>query len=477
MRAKIADLRRSLTLSGVFFVYFTRKVFSYRLGLSSRMFILGICVLLYGTVLIYRLSLLAPVFYDFVTLIGAAESIINLFMAFLFAKILFLRSGGLMNFTMQLPLKNKERTMALTICEILIVFMGFTILYSPEAIVSTWKTGQPAYLLVNGLMPGFIAYILCSLIYNLSVRIFILFNLSRLSHIGGIIVTIFAFLGLLIFVGQSVQSLLPAPGQSIKQAYDHLQTDVFLIFNVFFWLFQHYGLLTSILAFLISLIILFPALIISIPSKYPDVHRFIKFPVPFINSTLWPFIAVFIRRIEWWVAVVVSILSIPLGGFVLILLNLHLLALFSAGIYMFSMSRAIRLLPGYRLSATRETLYMFAAQALCICPFLMLVQLALYIASFASGTIVPHDPINLSVILMFGVILPTFIGILFVHNEDNPVQAFAGYFVVSIIAMVTYLAISVTGQIFLLILFTEAIVAIPLTILAVQAVRKSERYA
>ncbi|WP_138443192.1 hypothetical protein [Sinomonas susongensis] len=335
---------------------------------------------------------------------------------FVFVKVLFTKSDGLIRCTAILPVSHRERSAALALYELGMVVAGVVGLFLPLALASVARIGFEALpgLAASILLTAVAAYLVLSVLHNLMVRAAEAFGLKRLVYS----LTLSSMVALTFWYNSASITLVRAMSR------DYLGGGLgFYGVNGFPFLGEKLGLLGVVLVFLAwSVLFLLLALLTS-PATIPLSRRFVKAFVPFRASPLWPTAVAIVRRSEWWIAVVVAsffaLLLWVRGSTAFVLAPV---ALLSQGIYVYAVTDSLRRMPGYARGASVEVWRMVAGQLLVTVVFAVPVALLVFCRPQAfEGLLLA------AVAISSGAILTTLIAVVIVAENDSPPVVFFGY--------------------------------------------------
>ncbi|MGN6405638.1 hypothetical protein [Sinomonas sp.] len=417
------SITRILIVAKLFFRYFTRKALSVGvlrsrlarslLGLSA---VAGVTLLSAVAASVFREMIPGKGELLLVMQVSTAGVVFWTFIAFIFVKILFVKSDQLVRYTLLLPVSHRERSAALRLYEFSMVGLSVGVLFLPIAIASLIRLGADAIpaMLTGIFMTAVSAYLLLSVLHNLVALALEAFGGSRLVHTVTLSLMAAATLW---YNGASWTLIRDITG-------DYLQGGVgFHLVNLFPFLGERVGWPLATAAFLALAAVLTVLAACTSPRTFPLPRRFVRVPVPFAGRSLWPIVAALTRRSEWWIAVGVAYVGAIMlwldGGAAFVYSALILL---SQGVYVHAAASRLRLMPGYRRSAGKEVAHMLSGQAIvvavCALPIFLL-------AAVRPGALGELRPVGLA--LVSGVILTTLIAIVFVAENDSPLVVFTGY--------------------------------------------------
>ncbi|NUP74026.1 MAG: hypothetical protein HOQ07_05165, partial [Sinomonas sp.] len=367
--------------------------------------------------------------------ISTATVVFWTFIAFIFVKVLFMKSDGLVRYTLLLPVSHRERSAALALYEFVMVGGIVAGLFLPVAIASLVRIGPDALasLLTAIVMTAASGYLVLTALFNMVARALEACGGARLIHI--VVLSLMAALALW-YNSASV-------GLIREMSSDYLRDGIeFHLVNLFPYLHERVGWAAAVAAFLGLSAVTITLATVTAPTRFPIHRLFVKVPVPLHGTPLWPTVTALIRRSEWWVSVAVAyILAVMLwldGGTEFVFAAMIPL---SQGIYVFAATNPLRLMPAYARSAGSEVVRMLLGQT--IVTAIPAVPITLFILVRPEA----WDSFRFAAItLVSGVILTTLIAIVFVAENDNPLVVFTGYAVcfvalASIAAMVGVLQV------------------------------------
>lgn len=410
-------------LSRLFFRYFVRKALSagilrsrlarVLLGLSATA---GVALLSAVATSVFREMIPGRREMMLVIQISTVTVVFWTFIAFLFVKILFLKSDDLVRYTLLLPVSHRERSAALAVYEFVMVGVSVGALFVPIAIASLVKLGLDAApgLLTGIVMTSASAYLVLSVLYNILARAVEALGGTRLVHV--VALSLMAAMTLW-YNGATIALIREMSSDFLRGG------GAFHVVNLFPFLQERTGWLVTAVAFLTLGAVLIVLAALTAPTTFPIRRRFVRASVPFLGLSVWPTVTALVRRSEFWIAVSVAYICAMMlwldGSTAFVFAALILL---SQGIYVYAVTNPLRLMPGYRRSAGSEVLHMLLGQ--------MIVATTSAVPTFLLAALRPEalDDLRLvAIALASGVILTTLIAIVFVAENDSPLVVFTGY--------------------------------------------------
>ncbi|MFJ3493793.1 hypothetical protein ACIPPJ_09335 [Streptomyces sp. NPDC086091] len=433
-------LKQSAVLARMLLVFFRRRVLRAGVLKSTpvRVFVVVASVLLLGVMCTAAYFFLRPLADEAaVWRLLFDTSTVSLLLwvqiAFLLVKVLFINAEGMLRLSYQLPVTNRERSMAFLMYEAamtaLVAAAGLVslsvsalILLGPSAI---------AHITASVVLPVALTYLVLSVLYQLLTRMWMLIRLSRMAGVLNVLV-LFAVLAF-----YSAQMTLMV--QDLSGAYLSKRTEYTWATSVSWSWNEHGPWLT--LAAAVALSVLLIALTFALaPNQHVRQSRYLKVPGSVrLRSVLGPYDWCLLRSAQ-----TVAAAAMAVAVFVYLLLARPsmnplwgLAALSFGGLYQFTATQPLRMLPGAREAAWRVYARLIRAQ---------LVLLAVFaVPALAITTAVHPDRLLSSGVALAscvgGAVVTTCISIVFPAEKDNPFSVFLGLSVVVVVLGLSVIAL------------------------------------
>jgi hypothetical protein len=349
------------------------------------------------------------------------------FIVFLFVKILFMKKGTLLEFTMQMPVTRKEKNLAVLVFEI-VTAIGIVLLLSMSMII--------ALILRDG--TAFFARIICNILFN-CVTIYFVFELAYgilgclcswfgLEKVKNIIIICILSLLLVCFYVVVIPDVL----LSILYTYKEQASTAKILFYMV--IAEKYGMGVSLLLFL-AVILILGTLIIHIPNNDTDGNnRYAKIGknITGKHTMFGAYIAAFLRKSDtinyYFIALFIFCMTIAMkvqyGYFIILILSLN-------SLYGFIETDELRyILMQRKYSVIKDYILLIASQVAYI------GLLAMPICLFHG--IYNRDITFIGILLLaiiFSVVFFTMAGIFFPAKNENPFSAMLGILFLLIIGI------------------------------------------
>ncbi|WP_146603573.1 hypothetical protein [Micromonospora endophytica] len=390
--------------------------------------------------------------------------------AFIFVKILFMKSHEFLRLTFQLPITNHERSAAMLLYEMSFASAVALVLFIPASLAVIIQHGLPALMLVLGgvVFPALTLYLFLALTYNVIFRLAEALRMVRMSQLIVSIIFVFA----VFFYNSRTPAIL------LQMSDDYLnEREAFYPTAAYISVLDNYGPIAMMVLFFGCAAVLVSLALGSAPKVPPIVRQFVKFPlVGFARYRVVAFVAAIARRWELWLASVIAYLCF----LSLVTSNspaqapYALLILLVQSIYAYVGVAPLRRLAGPRVSAWSEYLLIVSSQ------LLVLLLLALPVILGSQIAQIPLAAIGWSLLACASSVLSaTLIGIVFPPEKDNPFTVLVGlgalFAVVGILGvMVGILSLPAAATIAILVGAHGVVVAYGVA--GIQSLRRKARY-
>lgn len=432
-------LKQSAVLARMLLVFFRRRVL--RAGVLKsppvRVFVMVAAVLLLGVMCTAAYFFLRPLADETaVWRLLFDTSTVSLLLwvqiAFLLVKVLFINAEGMLQLSYQLPVTNRERSTAFLMYEAAmtaIVAAAGLISLSVSALILLGPSAT-GYITASVILPVALTYLTLSVLYQLLTRMWMLVGLSRMAGILNVLV-LFAVLAY--YSAQMTRMI-----QDISGAYLAKRTEYTWVTSVSWAWNEHGPWLTLAAAVALSAALMALAFTLA-PNQHVRQSRYLKLPGSLrLRGILGPYDWCLLRSAQ-----TVAAAAMALAVFVYLLLAKPamnpmwgLAALSFGGLYQFTATQPLRMLPGARASAWQVYTRLIRAQ-------LALLTVFAVPALAITTAIYPDRLLSSGAALascLGGAVMTTCISIVFPAEKDNPFSVFLGLSVVVIV-----LGLSVIG--------------------------------
>ncbi|MFJ6635228.1 hypothetical protein ACIQMR_28080 [Streptomyces sp. NPDC091376] len=432
-------LKQSAVLARMLLVFFRRRVL--RAGVLKsppvRVFVMVAAVLLLAVMCTAAYFFLRPLADETaVWRLLFDTSTVSLLLwvqiAFLLVKVLFINAEGMLRLSYQLPVTNRERSTAFLMYEAAmtaIVTAAGLISLSVSALILLGPSAT-GYITASVVLPVALTYLTLSVLYQLLTRMWMLVGLSRMAGILNVLV-LFAVLA---YYSAQMTRLI----QDISGAYLAERTEYTWVTSVSWAWNEHGPWLTLAAAVALSAVLMALAFTLA-PNQHVRQSRYLKLPGSLrLRGILGPYDWCLLRSAQ-----TVAAAAMALAVFVYLLLAKPamnpmwgLAALSFGGLYQFTATQPLRMLPGVRASAWQVYTRLIRAQ-------LALLTVFAVPALAITTAIYPDRLLSSGAALascLGGAVMTTCISIVFPAEKDNPFSVFLGLSVVVIV-----LGLSVIG--------------------------------
>ncbi|MHC0431242.1 hypothetical protein ACX6XY_13760 [Streptomyces sp. O3] len=344
--------------------------------------------------------------------------------AFLLVKVLFINAEGMLQFSYQLPVTNRERSAAFLIYEaamtavvaaagIISLAVSALIILGPSAV---------GYITASVILPVVLAYLLLSVLYQILTRMWGLVGLSRMAGILNVL-TLFAVLA---YYSAQMTPMI----RDISDAYLKRRTEYTWVTSMS-WVWNEHGAWLALTVVMVAAAVLMILAFVLAPNQHVRQSRYLKLPGSLrLRNVLGPYDWCLLRSAQ---TVAAAAMTVALFVYLLAKPSVNPMWSFAAlsfgGLYQFTATQPLRLLPGARVSAWRVYGRLMRAQLVLLTVFAapgLVITVAIYPNQFlASGTAL--------VSCLGGAVMTTCISIVFPAEKDNPVSVFLGLSVVGIV--------------------------------------------
>ncbi|MCZ4122372.1 hypothetical protein [Streptomyces sp. H39-S7] len=425
-------LKHSVVLARMLLVFFRRRVLRAGALKSApvRVFVTVVSVLLLGVMCTAAYLFLRPLADEAaVWRLLFDTSTVSLLLwvqiAFLLVKVLFMNAEGMLQLTYQLPVTNRERSMAFLLYE-----AAMTAIVAAAGLVSLCVSAlillgpsATGYITASIIIPTALTYLALSVVYQLLTRLWMLVRLSRMA---GILNALSLFAALAYYSAQMTPMI-----QEISGAYLSKRTQYTWVTRAS-WAWNAHGpwlTLAAAGALGAALIALSFALA---PNHHLRQSRYLKLPGSVrLRRVLGPYDWCLLRSAQ-----TVAAAAMALAVFAYLLVAKPsvnpiwgLAALSFGGLYQYTATQQLRLLPGAQEPAWRVYVRLIRAQLILLAVFTvpaLTIAVARHPDQFlSSGTALAS--------CVGGTVMTTCISVVFPAEKDNPFSVFLGLSVVGIV--------------------------------------------
>ncbi|WP_159056265.1 hypothetical protein [Streptomyces sp. DSM 15324] len=348
--------------------------------------------------------------------------------AFLLVKVLFINAEGMLELSYQLPVTNRERSAAFLMYEatmtVVVAGAGLVSL-SVSALFLLGPSAVP-YITASVVLPVALTYLALSILFQLLARLWTLMRLTRISNV----LSVLALFALLAVYSVQMTAMIP----DISQAYLHKRTRYEWVTSVS-WAWHRYGGAPTLAATVLLVAILVILTLALAPNQHVRQSRYVNVAGgQRLSGALGPYDWCLLRSSQ-----TVAGAAMAVALFVFLLLHPSVNPMWSftvlslGGLYQFTATQPLRLLPGASSSAWQIYGHLVKAQVVLLAVF----------AVPGLGIVLAVDPDLFtgsgSALLgcLGGAIMTTCISVVFPAEKDNPLSVFLGLSVVGIILAVS----------------------------------------
>ncbi|MFG2194425.1 hypothetical protein [Streptomyces sp. NPDC048639] len=425
-------LRHSAVLARMLLVFFRRRVL--RVGVLKsapvRVFVTVAAVLLLGVMCTASYFFLRPLADEAaVWRLLFDTSTVSLLLwvqiAFLLVKVLFINAEGMLQLSYQLPVTNRERSAAFLMYEAAmtaVVAAAGLVSLSVSALVILGPSAA-GYITASIVLPVVLTHLALSVLYQLLTRLWMLMRLSRMAGI----LNVLALFAVLAYYSAQMTPMI----QDISGAYLSKRTEYTWVTSVS-WAWNEQGPWLT-LAAVAALSAVLVALVFTLaPNQHVRQSRYLKLPGSVrLRGVLGPYDWCLLRSAQ-----TVAAAAMALAVFVYLLLAKPsvnplwgLAALSFGGLYQFTATQQLRVLPGAQETAWRVYLRLIRAQLVLLAVFAvpaLAITVAIHPGGFLSSAVALASCLG-------GAVMTTCISIVFPAEKDNPFSVFLGLSVVIIV--------------------------------------------
>lgn len=435
-------LGHALLLTRMLMRFFARKVLSVGL-LRSRavrvVLVVGAvclgCVCTGAAYLFLRPMASQPEVWRLVLETSTVSGVLWTMCAFLFVKVLFVNSEGLLELSFHLPLTGRERAVALLVYEagMVATVAGAGLFSISMAAVLILGPGAVVLLVQTVVIPVLLTYAVLSLLHVGVLRALERTRVRRASPLVGILVV---FVVMLAYAGQLPRLVREVSGRYLAQDRS------FHVIAAPGWFSDAYGVV-ALLALAVAVIGALVAVVVALtPRQYVRSSRYLKVWPGALSGTGWltAYDRCLMRSSQTWLAGLVSA-----GVFVALLLRPSVNPLWAlsllpmGGLYLFAATEPLRASGWDRSSAAVVYARLMRAQLLLVAGGLLVTAPVLGLLSPASVTGI--GPAVGGAVL--ATVLSTFIGVMFPTENDNPFSVFIGISSTAMVGLILAAALGI----------------------------------
>jgi len=345
--------------------------------------------------------------------------------AFLLVKVLFINAERMLQFSYQLPVTNRERSMAFLMYEAAMTGIIATAGLISLAVSALILLGPSAasYIVASVILPVALTYLVLSVLYQLMTRLWILLKIGRMAGILNV---------LFLFVVLAYYSTLMTPMiQDISGAYLDNKTEYMWVTMVS-WAWNEYSPWLTLAGVTLLSAVLTAAVFVLAPNQHLHQSRYLNLPGSVrLRGVLGPYDWCLLRSSQ---TVATSAMAVAVFYYLLLVQSSMnpmwgLSALSFGGLYQFTATQPLRTLPGARASAWAVYYRLIRAQ-------LVLLSVFAVPAITITMAIYPTRLLSTGAALaacLGGSVMTTCISIVFPAEKDNPFSVFVGLSVVIIV--------------------------------------------
>lgn len=368
--------------------------------------------------------------------LSSLSAVLWVFVAFIFTKVLFVKSERMLTFTYHLPVTGRQRAIALIIFEMLMVLLTLAVLFTSSVLPIILIHGARALLPIVWalVLPVATVYLLLNAAYSLASRLLSWIGLGRARTLILLVVT--SFLAALYYGSLTANTVV------IANSYNNGKAP-FRIPLAYTFLAREYGGYASLGVFAALASISVLVALATVPRTYVPSQRNLPIPLGALLRLplVGPQLAMHVRSTDWMLA---AFLAIALGalcvgtGLAPAPLACGLLVLNGLGTYGAVSHNRWLLSPLSRRSPIREYAALIGAQALAVTPILWgLTGAALLTTHDSTAQLTAAGSIYLAIPVVNAV------GILFPPEQDNPFAMAVGIGVLLALGILAVLSAAV----------------------------------
>jgi hypothetical protein len=345
--------------------------------------------------------------------------------AFLLVKVLFINAEGMLQLSYQLPVTNRERATAFLMYEAAmtaVVAAAGLVSLSVSALILLGPSAT-GYITASVVLPVALTYLVLSVLYQLLTRMWMLVGLSRMAGLLNVLV----LFSVLAFYSAQMTSMI----QDVSGAYLDKRTEYTWVTSVS-WGWHELGPWTTLAAVTALSALLVVLAFALAPNQHVRQSRYLKLPGSVrLRGVLGPYDWCLLRSAQ-----TVAAAAMAVAVFVYLLLAKPstnpmwgLAALSFGGLYQFTATQPLRMLPGARASAWQVYARLIRAQTVLLAVFAvpaLAITTAVHPDRFLSSSVALASCLG-------GSVMTTCISVVFPAEKDNPFSVFLGLSVVAVV--------------------------------------------
>ncbi|QXJ22891.1 hypothetical protein AGRA3207_003967 [Actinomadura graeca] len=417
-------LRHSAALARLLFVFFRRRVLKMGVLRSTpvKVFALSAAALLLGVLCASAYFFLKSLVDDMAAWrllfdTSTVSLVLWVQIAFLLVKVLFINAEGMLTLSYQLPLTNRERSVAFLMYEAgttgIVAGVGFVSL-AVSALLLLGPDAVPR-ITASIILPVLLTYLALSVVYQLLARLWGLIGLSRIAGVLSVLV----MFGLVVLYSVQMRTLIT----DVSEDYLEKRTRYSWVTSVS-WSWHRYGAVPALAGAVLLAAVLMVLTLALTPNQHVRQSRFLnvsmgRLPGRFLNAYDW----CLLRNSQTSIGAVMTVALfayLTLRSAVNPMWSLAVLSL--GGLYQFTATQPLRMIPGTATSPWRIYGRLVKAQVVLLVLFAV-PGLAILLAADRDA-FVQSGPALLG--CLGGVVMTTCISIVFPAEKDNPFSVFLG---------------------------------------------------
>ncbi|MFJ5231071.1 hypothetical protein ACIQBJ_14400 [Kitasatospora sp. NPDC088391] len=425
-------LKQSAVLARMLLVFFRRRVLRAGVLKSApvRVLVLGATALLLAVMCAAAYFFLRPLAGEariWRLMFDAATVSLLLWVqiSFLLVKVLFLNAEGLLRLSYQLPVTNRERAAAFLMYEAAMTALVAAAGLVSLAVSSLLLLGPSAvgFITASIVLPTLLCYLLLSVAHQLLTRLWMLAGLGRMAGLLNVLV---------LFAGAAAYSAGTAGlVQDVAGAYLEDRTRYTWVTSVS-WAWHRFGPVAALAGSLLLAAVLVVLVFALAPNRHLPQSAYLKLPGSVrLRRFLGPYDWCLLRSAQ---TVAAAVLAVAVFGYLLVARPgtnpmWALTALSFGGLYQFTATLPLRLLPGVREPAWRVWLRLVRAQAVLLAVFAVpgyVLTTAVEPGRWLSGAAAVAAGLG-------GAVTTTCVSVVFPAEKDNPFSVFLGLSVTTVV--------------------------------------------
>ncbi|MEU2873344.1 hypothetical protein ABZ769_29785 [Streptomyces olivoreticuli] len=433
-------LRQSAVLARMLLVFFRRRVLRAGALKSApvRVFVTVAAVLLLAAMCTASYFFLRPLadesaVWRLLFDTSTVSLVLWVQIAFLLVKVLFINAEGMLRLSFQLPVTNRERSTAFLMYEAAMTATVAAIGLVSLAVSALILLGPSAagYITASIVLPTALTYLALSALYQLLTRLWMLTGLSRMA---GVLNVLALFAVLAYYTAQMTPMI-----QDLSGAYLSKRTTYTWVTSVS-WAWNEHGPWTALAAATALSAVLVALVFALAPNQHVRQSRYLKLPGSVrLRGVLEPYDWCLLRSAQ---TVAAAAMALALFAYLLLaqpsvnpLWGLATLSF--GGLYQFTATQQLRVLPGAREPAWRVYVRLIRAQLVLLAVFAvpaLAITVAIHPGRLLSGGVALASCLG-------GAVMTTCISIVFPAEKDNPFSVFLGLSVVIVVAGVSVIGL------------------------------------